>query len=124
MPCRLLQGVCNDHPAGVLSIEGLLDEYTIKDPEPWQAPRCVLLTNDTLLRVDKPGLWVDSLHLQIVAGLTDSPLLMAVSYTGSAFITNSVFQGDAESDARGLVCIHSVIGVYVQGACCEPDMSA
>lgn len=75
----------------------------------------MLLTNDTLLRVNAPGLWIDSLHVQIVGGLTQSPAVVAIWYTGSAFITNSVFQGDAVGQARGLVSGGSVMGPYVQG---------
>lgn len=63
-----MQGVCQDPPEGILSTEGLQEEHSIGDPEPWQAPRCVLLTNQTFLRIDRPGLWLDSLHVQIIAG--------------------------------------------------------
>lgn len=75
----------------------------------------MLLTNDTFLTVDKPGLWIDSLHVQIVAGFKFKARLVQVWYTGSVFITNSVFQGDAEGQAHGFWCGGSVLGAYVQG---------
>lgn len=110
-----MQGVCDSPPEGTVSIEGILEEYPINDPEPWQAPRCVLLTNDTFLQVEEPGLWIDSLHIQIVAGSTSVPNLVGVSYTGAAFITNCVFQGDSTRHARAFRFGGSVMGAYVQG---------
>lgn len=74
-----------------------------------------MLTDQTFLRINRPGLWLDSLHLQIVAGSSLSPHLVSVLYDGAAFITNSVFQGDAIAKARGLVSVGSVMGAYVKG---------
>lgn len=108
-----MQGKCSTlPPPATLGAE--LKSLAIEDPEPWEAPRCVLLTDDTLFIVSRPGLWLDALHIQVVASKLESPKLLSVWYWGSLFLTNSVVQGDSQADPIGLQVISSLKGAYVE----------
>lgn len=91
-----------------------LASLKIDDPELWEAPRCVLLTDDTLFLVSRPGLWLDALHVQVVAGGNGSPTMISVMYWGSLFLTNSIVQGDAHATPIGLQVDRSLKGAYVR----------
>eukprot|EP00892_Ulva_mutabilis_P009881 jgi/Ulvmu1/7265/UM035_0053.1 len=59
-----MQGNCSDPPPLSLSVDGL--GLLIAEEEPWQAPRCLLVSGERLFSMDRPGLWLDSLHIQLM----------------------------------------------------------
>ena len=101
-------------PPPPVTLGAELESLEIEDREPWEAPRCVLLIDDTLFLINRPGLWLDSLHIQAVTGKSSDPRLVIVAYWGSLFLTNSVLQGDAQTNAVGLLLTRSLQGAYVE----------
>lgn len=86
----------------------------VEDPEPWSAPRCVLLSNDGLITVFG-HLWVDSLHVQIVSAIVPTPAMFLTYWHSALFLTNTVMQGDQ----RDVVAVEGQMsrrGTYVSGA--------
>ena len=89
----------------------------IADSEPWVAPRCVLVSDESVFLQERPGLWLDSLHIQLVSttDLDDtSPTGVTDNKGGLLFISNTVFQGDQDTAAIGLQT-HANGGALVRG---------
>lgn len=74
----------------------------------------MLLIDDTLFIVTRPGLWLDSLHIQAITGKATNPRMVVVQNWGSVFLTNSVLQGDAQTNPVGLQVHRSLQGMYVE----------
>lgn len=90
----------------------------IESPEPWVAPRCVLIIDQDLFVVGSSRLWVDSLHIQIHKQLEESqdriePLRS--KRVGQLFMTNNVVQGDALAHGVAAYGFRSRSGMYAEG---------
>lgn len=90
----------------------------IELPEPWVAPRCVLIIDQDLFVVGSSRLWVDSLHIQIYKQLEESqdriqPLWS--SRVGQLFLTNTVVQGDGLAHGVAAWVFRSRSGMYAEG---------
>ena len=87
----------------------------IADAEPWAAPRCVLVLDETLFILDRPGLWLDSLHIQLAVSKFDAfPIGVAAMRGDLLYMSNTVIQGHQDSDMLGLM-IQYTRGAFVQG---------
>ena len=107
------QGKCTTPPTGSLAPSALA--LGIVEEEPWQAPRCVIVTSDDLFIVDRSRLWIDALHIQVVDG-TRIPIPIKLQSWGVAYVTNTVVQGDRASNAVGVEAFRSGGGLYAEGA--------
>lgn len=112
----LMQGFCLEAPNGDIASE--IEELDIGPvrKEPWQAPRCVLLSSETLFVVDSSRVWLDSLHVQMLDGSMD--VIQSAFRTrraGHMYVTNCVAQGERGTAAVAVDTEFCVGGVYVQG---------
>ena len=109
------QGKCSGPPPAALTAEGL--RLRIAKSEPWVAPRCVLVSDEDVFLLDRPGLWLDSLHIQLVSATDNDdtgPMAVYDSGGGLLFISNTAIQGDQDTDAIGLRAIETG-GALVRG---------
>lgn len=58
-----VQGECFWPPED--DIATIITSAPIPDPEPWHAPRCVVVTSEDVFKVNTARLWLDSLYLQV-----------------------------------------------------------
>ena len=110
----IVQGKCTTAPAGSLAPSALA--LGIADEEPWQPPRCVIVTSEDLFIVDRSRLWIDALHIQVVDG-TLIPIPIWPKSWGVAYATNTVVQGDGASNSVGAEALRGGGGLYAEGAC-------
>ena len=89
---------------------------TVTSPEPWAAPRCLVIVRDEAFLTDAAHLWLDSLHVQLVSGSLEAPRLIWVFWDAALFMTNSVVQGNGDVNALGLVASYSRRGAFARGA--------
>lgn len=125
-----MQGRCEQQPPRNLTAAGL--RLNLQHPQPWAAPRCVLITPETLFAVERPGLWLDALHIQIAplptvsdggdydaddaaGGALGYLETVTVKQWGSVYITDVVIQGDRATSAVGISAEASGVGVFVKG---------
>lgn len=111
------QGRCTDPPPASLGGAAAARAFASVGEEPWVAPRCVLITASRLFLVDRPGLWLDSLHIKIPydADEDTDPVALIAQDGGSAYVSKCVVQSDGYANAIGLWAYRSP-GLYVRGA--------
>eukprot|EP00892_Ulva_mutabilis_P002840 jgi/Ulvmu1/12557/UM090_0044.1 len=114
---RSIRGNCTAPPPAAVDPELIT---TILTPEPWQAPRCTILTMATggsVFVADTAHVWMDSLHLQFVGRNAGVLGINGFTSTWSAalFLTNCVVQGDTDALVSGLASVHSQRGSYCSG---------
>lgn len=97
-------------------------DASIDDPEPWAAPRCVVIVDDDLFVVDRSRLWVDSLHIQIIKSASNAIVLYPQAH-GQLFVTNTVLQSDRESNGLVVEAYRCQGGMYAEGAPCVKPAS-
>jgi len=114
-----LQGICGHAPGPPFAAAAL--GLGPDADEAWQAPRCVVVTDDDLFIVDRSRLWVDSLHIQIVnRDPFSNPVPLWTAYIGQTFVSNVVVQGNGkdDEDSQG-TCVdvqESAAGIFARGA--------
>ena len=90
---------------------------TALTPEPWRAPRCVVIVSETTFYVDTATIWLDSLHIQVFdewASLDVRTIWML--WLSTLFMTNCVVQGNNQAGVNALTLAQSMRGAYVEGA--------
>ena len=111
---RNMQGNCAAPPPDTLNPERVA---VILTPEPWSAPRCVIIVSTDTFIAEAANVWVDSLHIQVVQEVTLVPRVFWFAWSAVLFLTNSVIQGDNSTDAAGLFLSGSTRGVHASSAC-------
>eukprot|EP00892_Ulva_mutabilis_P005988 jgi/Ulvmu1/3761/UM175_0009.1 len=110
---RSIRGKCTSPPPAPLDPAAL--GLNITGPEPWRAPRCVLISTIEIFWVDWPGLWIDGLHLQLTSRSdSESTAAISIGTWGSVYLTDSVVQGEPAAHATGLQLYQCGLGAYVQ----------
>lgn len=76
----------------------------------------MLVSSETFFIADRSRLWLASLHLQMLGGLTEvkRPAFWA-RYAGQMYVTDCVVQGDRRDNGMALESNQTVNGFYVQG---------
>lgn len=100
-------------PPGI-GITAALDIWNITAPEPWRAPRCILIANQQVFFVDRSRLWIDSLHIKFVDAGWNPRGVDTVAY-GHAYMTNTVVEADQLSQGRAIYAQTGDGGVYAEG---------
>ena len=105
--------MCRDPPPPELTAEGL--GLSTAEPEPWVAPRCVLVSGEDVFLLDRPALWLDSLHIQLASVLYGSVAVAVTAKNGSVlFMSNTAIQGDEDTNAYAL-WMYEARGAFVRG---------
>lgn len=112
-----MQGNCTSPPPPSIdpttSQSNLL--ATVFTPEPWRAPRCLVIVSEPTFYVETATVWLDSLHIQAFDDRASNDISMIWMHWPSAlFMTNCVVQGS--NNVTGLTLEQSVRGAYVGGA--------
>ena len=107
-----MQGKCVAPPDA--EIASAIADLELNAPEPWHAPRCILLASEQVFFVDRSRLWIDSLHIQFIEADT-TPRGIDIKNYGHAYVTNTVVQGDRKSKASAVFVLAGIGGIYAEG---------
>lgn len=72
-------------------------DLDIDTPEPWHAPRCIVLASQDVINLDFSTLWIDSLHIPLHGPFLGFSGIGIIGY-GRAYMTNTVMQQDQTSE--------------------------
>lgn len=118
----VFQGNCTTAPPAALDPERL---GTVLTPEPWRAPRCLIIVTDSPFVIDEAHLWVDSVHVQILLDRELDPRAALIFPDGALFMTDSVVQGSDNVGGTALSASGAKRGAYFNGVpACPPACMA